>query len=231
MTFRKTEIAERGGDERIHRGLVYKRTRMKRGRGKAERRKIPVAGQAVIHAMVHGPYEDIVIAQDGPAPPRTIKAFEPMTFMDACRALGLDPRRILDLTRLSQFNVEMTRQLNARRGMEQARNLGVAIAIRDSEGDGSPLAASTRLKAIMVIDRAYALANPPQPQPQPNVQINNIQQTQLANAAKPGYVIRVEAQKTIEHDAKEPHPGPTRSTPGRCSGGLDAGLPPNGDRP
>jgi hypothetical protein len=205
MTFRK-EIAERGVDERIHRGFVYKRTRMKRGRGKAERRKIPVAGQAVIHAMVHGPYEDIVISQDGPAPPRTIKAFEPMTFMDACRALGLDPRRILDLTRLSQFNVEMTRQLNARRGMEQARNLGVAIAIRDSEGDGSPLAANARLRAIMVIDRAYALANPPLPQP--NVQINNIQQTQtLANAAKPGYVIRVEAQKAIEqHDAKEPRP-------------------------
>ena len=201
MTARKTEIAERGGDARIHRDFIYKRTRSaKRGRGTAERRKIPVAGQAVIHAMVHGPYEDVVIAQDGPAPPRTIKAFEPMTFMDACRVLGLEPRRILDLTRLSQFNVEMTRQLNARRGMEQARNLGVAIAIRDDPGDGSALASAVRLKAVATIEHAYALANP---QPKlPKVQINNIQQNNQPQQAAPGYVIRA-APKAIEHEPKQ----------------------------
>ena len=191
------EISERAGDGRIHRKVIHRRIKGPAKHRATQRHSLPMAGKAVIHAMVHGPFNDVTIDIDGPAPRKTIRAFEPMDFVDACRVLGLDPRQILDLTWRRKFGEEMQRQLNSRRCMEQARNLGVAIAIRDSQGDGTPLATNNRLKAVMMIERSYAQANP---QPSPQVQITNIQQSGLANAAKPGYVIKLATPKTIEHE-------------------------------
>jgi hypothetical protein len=188
-------------EHQIHRHDIA--TRTKPAHRKLKRvYTLPLAGRAVIHTMVHGPVNDVEVKLEGPGGTRIVKAFEPMTLSDACRLLGLDPRAILDLARLQKFTDEMMKQLTARRCLEQARNLGVAMQIRDAVGDGSPHSEEVRLKAAMSIDRAYAASIAPQKGSQ--VQINNYQNNGAQGAAKPGYVIRLDPlpAKTIEHEAK-----------------------------
>ena len=53
--------------------------------------------------------------------------------------------------------------------LEYSRNLGIAMEIRDSLGDGTPRADEVRLKAIMTIEGTFKVGGGP------SVQINNIQ--------------------------------------------------------
>jgi hypothetical protein len=82
--------------------------------------------------------------------------------------------------------------LEGRRKAVQARNLAVAVEIRDNPGEGLAADRTVRLKAASFI----------QGDEKPGVTVNINQQTNVANTITPGYVIRLPAVKpapTIEH--------------------------------
>jgi hypothetical protein len=157
--------------------------------------KLPAAAKAVIHAMVHGPHHDVEVKFDGPAAvsPKVFKAYEAMTFIDACRMFGFDPAKVLGYARLKRFRDEMDSQLETRRCLERARNLSIAIAIRDDEDTNDAI----KMKAMWAIEQGFRTGF----QPKAAVQINNIQNSGNG-ATKPGYVLRFPERgpKTIEHE-------------------------------
>lgn len=158
--------------------LKFKKTGLGPGRRPSKLTRLPQAAVTVVHTMVHGLQEDR----------------KPLTLVDACKALGFEVTRILQLARNDLFTKEMMDQLNTRRMLEYPRNLGVALEIRDSIGDGTSRADDVRLKAIMTIEGTYKIGGGPA------VQINNIQQNNSKEQhLKPGYIIDNGPPKQIEH--------------------------------
>jgi hypothetical protein len=112
-----------------------------------------------------------------------VPAHTPLTVRQAAAHMGIRLAR----ARAIYDTVTMIRRVNQmlaeRRNSEKARNLTVAVAIRDNEGAGLAADRTAQLKAINVIEgnAARAIAA---------VQINNTNQG-AGPATVPGYIIRL----------------------------------------
>jgi hypothetical protein len=129
-----------------------------------------------IELMVHG------LDEAGEIEGEYVEAHKPLTLRQASRALGLRLRRMREMSATPLFQQALNAEVAALRNAERPRNLQVAIAIRDDEGDGSAATKTVRLKAIQSIEGRDGGASV-------NVQINNTQ-----NNVTPGYVIRLPAE-------------------------------------
>lgn len=127
-----------------------------------------------IELMVYG------LDEPGQIEGEEVEAHKPLTLRQASRALGLRLRRMREMSATPLFQQAFNSEVAALRNAERPRNLQVAIAIRDDEGDKSAATKTVRLKAIQSIEGRDGGNSV-------NVQINS--QTNVA--VTPGYVIKL----------------------------------------
>ena len=101
----------------------------------------------------------------------------PLTLIQAADCVGVRRRQAREIGQTPVFIAELNRQMKGRQQSERPRNLAVAIAIRDDEGDGSAATKAVRLKAIQSIEGRDGPSS---------VSVNVGVQTNVT----PGYVIR-----------------------------------------
>jgi hypothetical protein len=131
----------------------------------------------IARLMVHGLPNDEVIL-DTP-----VKAGWPLTLAQAAKFMGYRLKRArAQLDPNPDFRGYCRELLEARRESERARNMAVAVEIRDDVGDGTAATKTVRIKAASFI----------QGDDKPGVTVNINQQTNVANI-QPGYVIRLPA--------------------------------------
>ena len=124
---------------------------------------------------------------------RTIEADWPLTLKEAALVLNMKLREARKLADDPRFVEQLNKLLKERRSSERARNLNVAIEIRDDKGDGLAADRTVRLKAIASIEQTEGKG----------VTVNVNQNTITANI-QPGYIIRLPAKRdavAIEADA------------------------------
>jgi hypothetical protein len=129
----------------------------------------------IARLMVHGlPTEELILG-------KLIKPDWPLTLEQAASFMGYRLKRARrELDPNPEFRGYARKLLEARREAEAARNLAVAIDIRDDPGEGLAADRTVRLKAASFI----------QGDDKPGVTVNINQQTNVA-AITPGYVIRL----------------------------------------
>jgi hypothetical protein len=108
-------------------------------------KNLPAVAQRVIDAMLYG-VDQVMFPGSKDIPPGT-----PLSLRHAAIACGIRVRRMEELAMTRLFQDALRCESVVRRESEDPRNLAVALAIRDDPGDGSPSAASARLKAIETI--------------------------------------------------------------------------------
>ncbi len=133
---------------------------------------------------------------------KPVAAGWPMTLAQAARLLGVPLRKARELADSPIFAAELDRLLKARRASEKARNLNVAIEIRDDRGEGLAADRTVRLKAISTIEGVE----------NKGVTVNVNSNNQTLNV-QPGYIIRLPAKRdaaleappmrTIDHEAAD----------------------------
>ena len=132
---------------------------------------------------------------------KTVPADYPLDLKQGALVLNVKLREARALADDPRFVEQLNKLLKQRRASERARNLNVAIEIRDDKGEGLAADRTVRLKAISAIEQTEGKG----------VTVNVNQNTITANI-QPGYVIRLPAKRdeaaieaapmrTIEHVA------------------------------
>ncbi|MCW2315111.1 hypothetical protein M2322_000631 [Rhodoblastus acidophilus] len=133
--------------------------------------------KAIIELMTYG------LDEPGTIDGERFEAGQPLTLTQAARAVGVRLRRAREVAATDLFQHALSREVEALRRSERARNLKTLVKIRDDPGLGLAADRAVRIKAVQAID-----GRPGAGAPTVNVQVNNgCDQRQV----RAGYVIRL----------------------------------------
>jgi hypothetical protein len=125
---------------------------------------------------------------------KIIPADWPLSIKEAALVTGIKLRQARALADSPAFIEQINKLMRARRASEKARNLSVAVQIRDDVGENLAADKTARLKAIATIEGTENRSG---------VTVN-VQTTNNAVTVNPGYIIRLPAKRdaAIEADTR-----------------------------